>query len=442
MQLLWCAFFANAGAVSPDILWSAPCLVTNYTIYNGSHIEKIAPDGSGGCYVFGTLRGDGFFNGTRIEATNDDLPRFLARLDSNGHLDWIRRLGGGPTNPGLFVDREGTVVLGGVFLGDEANLGDRLVQVGSSGPPLIAAFNPQGHCLWIQKPNLKADDILAADAFDIDKRGNFVIAGGFGHTLTTPAGAVKTRGQMADIFLSRCNTNGAVIVTSTMHGPGRKSVNQIAVDPANAVLVTGNFRESLDVSGFHLEGGKQTAYVAKFDVDGKCEWAEACGGQKFGDGECVVTDDQGNIYLAGVFAESGDFFGKSLRAVGDGDLFICKLSRDGNLIWVRSYGKRAFTGSVNLVFAKSGLVLTGYHEGGGAFQIGNLPTLSASSFLAGFDLQGEPQWVKQLYGVQGTYVFLKQDVRGDLYLSGVFDRLPNAAPNERFVFAVSKIRAR
>lgn len=443
---MYCGYVNQADAVSsPDVVWTAPCLVTNFTsLSHGSYIANIAPDGHGGCYVFGTLRGGSLFNGTKTDAATYDLPRFLAKLDSSGHLDWLRPLGGGPINPGFAVSTEGNIILAGVFWG-EANLDNHPLKVSDPGELLIASFDPQGHCRKIQKPNLKADDILGTDAFEVDQCGNFVIAGDFAHRLTTPTGVIKTRGQIVDLFLSRCDSNGLVVTTTTMHGPGRKLINQIAIDSKNAVLVAGHFEKSLDISNIHLEGGeKQTAFIAKFDTEGKCEWAKDCGGKKFSDAESIATDDQGNIYLTGLFVEGGDFFGESLRATGEGDLFLCKMSPDGKLFWAHSYGKSGFTGGFNLVVGKAGMpLLTGYHEGGGNFQIGNFP-MRGSPFTAGFDTQGVPLWVKELTAGAdlGTSVLLKQDVRGDLYLTGTFDRLPATGPNERFVFAVSKMRSR
>lgn len=429
---------ASAGE-APHVLWTSPCLVTNFDSQRGGgQVLNVVPDESGGCYYFGNLWPSALVNGASVPDATNGLPRFLTHLDSNGRVVWFKRLGPGPINSNLLRMNDGTLLLAGTYVG-EAELDGKIIQTSGTGGLLIAAFDSRGNCIWTKQPSLKADSILIADKLELDQKGNLVIPGAFAHTLSTPTGKITTQSHWADLFLSRCATNGTLLSTVAIHGNGVKSIAQIAIDSKNCVLVIGEFEGALDVAGTHLESkGRSDAFVAKFDEAGTGKWAKAFGGAKADGAYSIVIDPNDNSYVAGMFCDAADFAGTSMKAA-EGSLFLCKLNPAGDLAWVRAYGNAGYTVSSGLIIAShEKLILRGYHEGG-KFKLGELPVL-APTFIAGFNTTGDILWTRELEGSPSPdKVRLAKDAKGDIYLSGTADRLPMVGANERFVFAISKM---
>lgn len=71
-------------------------------------------------------------------------------------------------------------------------------------------------------------------------------------------------------------------------------------------------------------------------------WAGQMQGDNFNRGYAVVTDEEGNVYLAGRLRGTTDFDPGPgtfyLSSAGYADIFIQKLDADGNLLWARRMG--------------------------------------------------------------------------------------------------------
>ncbi len=79
-----------------------------------------------------------------------------------------------------------------------------------------------------------------------------------------------------------------------------------------------------------------------FGFSQNLEWAKSFSGNGHSQGRAVQTDDAGNIYMTGWFEETTDFdpgHGEVLRtAIGCTDIFIAKLTPEGELKWVHTFG--------------------------------------------------------------------------------------------------------
>ena len=80
-------------------------------------------------------------------------------------------------------------------------------------------------------------------------------------------------------------------------------------------------------------------------------WPASGGGPLNDSAFATVTDQSGNIYVAGEFRGVANFRGTDYSAEGLSDLFVAKYSPDGALIYVRTAGGpsvRRVTGSMSL----------------------------------------------------------------------------------------------
>ena len=102
-------------------------------------------------------------------------------------------------------------------------------------------------------------------------------------------------------------------------------------------------------------------------------WPASGGGPLDDSAFATVTDQSGNIYVAGEFRGSAVFGGTVYSAQGLSDLFVAKYSPDGALVYVRTAGgPRSIAPPRIAVDAAQNVYLTGYFTTSAAFQ--NLPS--------------------------------------------------------------------
>lgn len=122
----------------------------------------------------------------------------------------------------------------------------------------------------------------------------------------------------------------------------------VAVDASGNVIAAGAFTEDFAVAGATLEAIGTSAYVIKYDKTGDAAWAVAFTGAATI--SAIDTDADGNIYIAGVYADivtfgttSGEPIEKEglmLEGAAVGMLnssFIAKYDADGKLLGVETF---------------------------------------------------------------------------------------------------------
>jgi outer membrane protein assembly factor BamB len=116
----------------------------------------------------------------------------------------------------------------------------------------------------------------------------------------------------------------------------------VAVDGAGNVVVTGRFKSSIDFGGGALTSAadRYDVFVAKLDPNGAELWSSGHGDgaqDQFAGG--VAVDGSGNVLLAGRFRSSIDFGGGALSSVSDKhDIYVVKLDPNGAHQWSHSFG--------------------------------------------------------------------------------------------------------
>ncbi len=155
-----------------------------------------------------------------------------------------------------------------------------------------------------------------------------------------------------DAYAVRIKPDGTGLMWAGFVGGDKSDMGfGMGVDADGNAVITGNANSTETTfptgSGFgklpgfqHKHGGMEDCFAVKIAADGKTLlWATFLGGKKNDNGNGLVLDRDGNIYIAG-HAESPDFpvaVGPDLTFNGpdtDGDAFACKIAADGSkLLW-------------------------------------------------------------------------------------------------------------
>ncbi len=170
-----------------------------------------------------------------------------------------------------------------------------------------------------------------------DGAGNLYVTGTTRSTdFPTTAGAYRTLGGGADLFVTKLSPGGAVLYSTYLGGPCEDYARDIAVDGAGNAYVTG------DVNGGGTCVSTPGVLVAKLDANGNLVYASRLGGSlvdsSYGTG--IAVDGAGHAYVTGV-ALTSDFPTTSgaYRTAAcpnvypfAGDGFVAKLSADGSTL--------------------------------------------------------------------------------------------------------------
>jgi hypothetical protein len=164
------------------------------------------------------------------------------------------------------------------------------------------------------------------------------------------------------------------------------------------------------------------------------EWANSIGSHSGNDiGNCIVTDEYGNIYSTGYFYDTVDFDPGpatfNIVSKGASDVFISKLDAAGNFLWAKSvsgpYGQGAHSitldGSGNIYITGFFWGLTDFDPGVGTFNLTNI--YNQDIFILKLDSSGNFVWAKQIN--ESTYeddgYSITVDAISNVYITGYFN---------------------
>ncbi len=238
-------------------------------------INDIATDENGNIYITGTFSNQLTFQSETIVSTGGK-DAFLAKLDENGNILWIRT-GGGANNDfgtGVAVDEYGNIFIVGTY-----------------------NFNAR------------------FDGIDLS---------GYNHN---------------NIFFIKYSSDGDIIFAQSYGGPEDDVTGGICIDKDNNVIFTGYYKFAINIGGTQIfaEGGFDT-FVAKFDNSGNRMWVKKFGSGYDDAGVDVATDQDGNIFVTGEFNDKIFFENLSATSTGGKDVYLAKLNGSGTPQWVRNAG--------------------------------------------------------------------------------------------------------
>jgi LPXTG-motif cell wall-anchored protein len=192
----------------------------------------------------------------------------------------------------------------------------------------------------------------------------------------------------------------------------------VDVDANGNVLVTGRFTGTVDFdpgtgTTARTSAGSGDIYVAKFNVDGDLLWVQTMGSTGNEQGNSVISDSSGNVFVAGRFVGTVDFdpsTGTTNLTDSANAGFVMKLSAGGNFVWAAllTRGSSEARADGVGVDATGNVYVTGYFSGTADFDPGSGTTnLAATGPTAGFVVRlgsdGALSWAKQIGGSGGLY---------------------------------------
>ncbi|MCG9886032.1 MAG: S8 family serine peptidase [Cyanobacteria bacterium] len=234
--------------------------------------------------------------------------------------------------------------------------------------------------------------------------------------------AGRTSGNLSEInlgsydaWVAKYNSSGSELWRRQLGTSGYDAANGVVTDKDGNLYVAGWTDGSIDGGG-----AVRSSWLAKYGSDGALIWHKTVRGRPDTVGNLsdygisngsLAIDSNGSLYLTGVTHGSLESTHK-----GDGDAWIARYDDNGNQQWVRQIGTPQRDEARGVAVDSSGFVyITGYTRG-------NLDGLSqgdSDAWIAKYDPQGLLIWKRQL-GTQAEDVSngISIDVNGNVYIAG------------------------
>lgn len=191
-------------------------------------------------------------------------------------------------------------------------------------------------------------------------------------------------------------------------GTGTESPQDVKLDAAGNIYVTGYFNGTTNLGGANLVSlGSDDGFVAKYNAAGMHQWSLRFGTASTGEGGAgVAIDPAGNVIVAGAAANR---------------IALRKYDSAGTPLLAQNYGPTDGNEAADVATDAAGnIFVTGYYRSSMDFGCGPLPGASAPSsnmFLVKFDPNGVCQWSK---GFKCTGFNLDVDGSGAVTVTGGF----------------------
>jgi hypothetical protein len=127
-------------------------------------------------------------------------------------------------------------------------------------------------------------------------------------------------------------------------GPKNDKIRGVTFDRSGNAFLAGETTDDGTFGGHERKGaGGMDVLLAKVSPEGKVLWVRSFGGSQIDRAYAVATDAAGNAYVTGHYqSEDGTAWGQSLPNQGDYDLYLAKFSPEGELIWIRTAGGKGY----------------------------------------------------------------------------------------------------
>lgn len=358
-------------------------------------------------------------------------------------FDWATSTGGinSDQTTGVSTDVYENVYVSGIFQDTiDLNPGPATQTAISSGgyDYFLQKFDSTGNFIWGFTIGSIGDD--RARHMVGDASGNTYVTGHFQGTVDFDPGvgvANEISTGTGSLFIQKINAGGDLVWVKTFNGTLGGAPYGIALDTLGNVLSTGFFFGATDFdpgpgNTTLTSNGSADIFVVKLDSNGNFSWAHSFGSPASDEGFSIATDLSGGIYVSGVYRDTVDFdpgSGNTLtNAVGQGDVFVLKLTASGNFGWVRTNGGPSAFG-IGWEIATDifqNVYIAGTFSGSVDFDPGSSSNTISSAgasdiFFQKLDSAGGLDWVQTIgnTGTDGGFA-LAVDLLGNSYVAGLF----------------------
>ena len=350
----------NLNSQIPEWSW-----VSNAGSSGADHGSDVCIDDQGNTYITGYFYNTCLFGSVSlISSGNSDV--YIAKLDPNGDFLWACKAGGPSTDYGYGIKAHGAFVYVVGHFSGTASFGTTSLVSSGGFDVFCAKLDQNGNYIWAKKASGQGDDI--GYGICSDSEGNSYITGYVGNSATF--GSITTSNYGS--YVAKLDTTGSF-----------QWVTRLGV--------TKGYRIEFSIDGFLLFCGAYGASYAKLDTNGNVMWNRITGGTE---AMRIISDPSGGGYLAGYFSGTASFGSTTLCSSGSNDIFLAKFDNSGAISWAIKGGGSGDDICYGLAVDSNGnAFITGRVSGNSIFGSQSFTGLGCYDvFLAKVSQEGDYLW--------------------------------------------------
>ncbi|GGW59155.1 putative secreted protein (Por secretion system target) [Winogradskyella epiphytica] len=257
-----------------------------------------------------------------------------------------------------------------------------------------------------------------------------------------------------DGFILKLDAAGNFIWVKQMACTNPVYIQKIILNDLGEIYVAGLFRGTMTLETTTgttdlVSSGNFDAFVLKLDANGDLIWGQKFGSHGRDEAIDLILEPNGNLLVVGGFLRTVDFDNSSNEfqltsfSTENADIFLLKLSPDGDFIWVKQFGGTGEDYAESITVGQSGAIyMTGYYKRGEAdFDPGPdtyiLPNPGTFDkiFVVKLTAEGNFVWAKQTDGFHLTRGnAIEVDTNENVYIGGYFYATQDFNPDPNEVF--------
>ncbi len=296
------------------------------------------------------------------------------------------------------VDHQGNLILGGNFTSDTLVFPNDTLFRDSNADIFLAKFKKNGQHLW--SIHIEGDGDERLESIQVDDQGNIFLAGYFTGNSLVIQNLLIIGSNNLNLFFAKLDPNGNVIWLNGSQGNSRNIAVALFPDNESNLLLLGRFQnDDLVLNNDTVaHKGSVDVFIAKYDSLGQLLWVEGISGDGSEIPSSCGIDTFNNIYVSGYFnSDTLSYVDKQIVTHGQYDLFMVKLDKNGQSIWMNGFGGPGNDFSTDIAVGHyNELYVTGYFNSD-TLKFEDVEVYNSGEIdfvLVKFNLDGTPQWAK------------------------------------------------
>ncbi len=353
-----------------------------------------------------------------LSCQDDEIYNINGEIDDTffiGELEWVRSYGGSGEDTGRSIIRtqDGGYAIFGFSNSTDGDLAGKTTAVNDYW---LLRIDEEGEVLWSKTYGGSRDDqgqsiIQTAD-------GGYAITG---YAMSGDGDSSNNEG-FHDNWILRLDSKGNILWERSFGFSGHDHSYDIIQTADGGFFFVGflditsarsdGYDEKAIPSTRH---GVGEFWGTKIDGNGNLQWRRYFGGTNNDRAYSVVPAWDGGYIMAGA-SESNDFDISNAR--GSYDFWILKISEEGQMIWERSYGGSGVDIAYDISLTNDGAYVVAGHSFSSDNDISN-PIGESDVWMIKIDKQGELMWEKSIGGTASELARSIQPAsRGGYIISG------------------------
>ena len=261
---------------------------------------------------------------------NESYDYWVLKFDAENQLQWNKTYGGTGDDRGNTIIQ--TTDGGFTILGQSASIDEDVTQNTGAKDYWLTKLDAVGNIIWEKSFGYSGVDV-GISLLQTNDNGYFITGI---LDVSASGGAGNTKHAGGDYWAIKLDATGNTL-WSKYYGGSYTDTPHDAVETADGYIIVGS-SDSDDVD-INNNKGTYDFWVVKIDTTGNIIWEKSFGGSGIDEAWAITNTNDGNYLIVGD-TRSNDQDVSNL--LGAADLWIIKISPDGDLIWEKTMGGSSF----------------------------------------------------------------------------------------------------